>query len=79
VVLMDIELPDLGGISLTAQIRARFPDTRVIVVSQHAARIYLEHAKTAGAFGYVSKDNVAIELVPLIGSALAAAGHGGIP
>ncbi len=73
VALMDIELPDMDGISLTAQIRARFPAMRVIIVSHHTARVYLERAKAAGAFGYVSKDNVVTELLPLVRRALASA------
>lgn len=71
IVLMDIELPYLDGISLTAWIRSRQPAVRVIVVSNHAAGIYVERAMLAGAFGYVTKDNVATQLPPLLQRALA--------
>ena len=70
VMLMDISLPDLDGLRLAAHIRVQFPEIRVIVVSHHAAGIYRERSKAAGVFGYVSKDKVATELLPLIMRAL---------
>lgn len=79
VVLMDIELPDLNGISLTGHIGARFPEARVIVVSQHAARVYLERAQSAGAFAYIPKDKVSTDLLPVLERALAAAPKGSAP
>jgi DNA-binding NarL/FixJ family response regulator len=71
IVLMDIELPGLDGITLTSYFRHRY-GARVIIVSQHAARVYVERASAAGAFGYVAKDNVATELPALVARALAA-------
>lgn len=70
-VLMDVELPDINGIALTARIRATLPESKVIVVSQHAAGIYIERAHEAGAFAYVTKDTVHRELLPAVARALA--------
>ena len=70
-VLLDIDLPDVDGISLTAHVRLQLPGAGVIFVSHHAARVYFERAQAAGAFGYVTKDNVATQLLPLIQRALA--------
>src|SRR5262245_26656183 len=70
VVLMDIELPDVSGIDLTAQIRALAPETRVIVVSQHSAQPYVERAHAAGAYAFLAKDRIYIGLVPLVARAV---------
>jgi DNA-binding NarL/FixJ family response regulator len=70
VVLMDINLPDANGIELTAQIKALLPHTRVIIVTSLAGAADLERARAAGAFGYVTKDKIYAELVPLVARAL---------
>lgn len=70
-VLMDIGLPDINGIEVTARIKATLPKCKVIVVSQHAAGIYLERAREAGAFAYVGKGTLHRELLPAVARALA--------
>jgi two-component system NtrC family response regulator len=69
-VLMDVALPDANGIELTAQIREMLPETEVIIVSQHAVAAYVERARAAGAFAYITKDKVYRELLPTIARAL---------
>ena len=70
VVLMDINLPDANGIELTARLRELLPDTRVILVTSQAGSAYVERARAAGAFGYVTKDKIYAELAPLVAAAL---------
>jgi DNA-binding NarL/FixJ family response regulator len=71
VVLLDVELPDANGIELIARIKALLPGVAVIMVSQHAGRIYSERARAAGAVAYVAKDAIRRELLPAIAAALA--------
>jgi DNA-binding NarL/FixJ family response regulator len=54
-VLMDISMPMLNGIDATAQIAARLPLTRVIILSVHSSEEYVAQALAAGASGYVLK------------------------
>ena len=79
-VLMDVGLPDANGIDLTAQVKEMLPETAVIIVSQHAGDVYVERARAAGAFAYITKDKVYRELLPTVGRALGRApsgsGHG---
>jgi DNA-binding NarL/FixJ family response regulator len=70
-VVMDVKLPDGNGIELTARIKALLPETSVIVVSQHAAQVYVERAHAAGVIAYITKDKVHQELLPTVASALA--------
>jgi DNA-binding NarL/FixJ family response regulator len=56
VVLMDIAMPGLNGIDVTAQLTREMPYVRVIVVSMHASEVYVRRALAAGAAGYLLKD-----------------------
>ncbi len=76
-VLMDVGLPDANGIDLTAQVKAMLPETAVIIVSQHAGHAYVERARAAGAFAYITKDKVYRELLPTVGRALGRGPSGG--
>ena len=71
VVLMDIALPDANGIDLAAEITWALPQTKVIIVSQHADAVFAERARAAGAHAFVRKDRVYRELLPAIERALA--------
>jgi len=55
VVLMDISMPGTTGLSATAEIKARYPETNVVVLTIHDRQDYLYQALRAGASGYVLK------------------------
>jgi DNA-binding NarL/FixJ family response regulator len=55
VILMDIGMPTLDGISTTAAICARFPQMRVVVLTQYEDQANVAAAIRAGARGYLSK------------------------
>lgn len=57
-VLMDIEMGELDGISATRQLLAAYPQARVVIVSHYNQPILREAAYTAGACGYVMKENL---------------------
>jgi DNA-binding NarL/FixJ family response regulator len=54
-VVVDVSLPDGHGIELVKDIKARFPDQRVLVLSMHDETLYAERAIRAGASGYIMK------------------------
>ncbi|MHB8312272.1 MAG: response regulator transcription factor [Candidatus Dormibacteria bacterium] len=56
VVLMDLRMPDMGGVEATAAIRARTPGTQVVVLTTYADDESIISALTAGALGYLTKD-----------------------
>jgi CheY-like chemotaxis protein len=58
VVLMDIALPGLDGIRATAQIKARFPKARILIVTQYDDPDFRAATREAGACGYVVKDDL---------------------
>src|SRR5207249_2037467 len=57
-VLMDIELERGDGITATRQIKAAFPEARVIIVTSHGDEPLRAAASEAGACGYVLKENL---------------------
>jgi len=72
VVLMDIAMPVLDGIEATRTIRTELPGTRVVVLSGSAATQDVARARGAGAAGYVTKDQIADDLLRAILDAAAA-------
>jgi DNA-binding NarL/FixJ family response regulator len=66
VVLMDIAMPVLDGIAATAAIASVSPETRVVVLTGSDAPEDITRARAAGAAGYVTKDQVAGDLVRAI-------------
>jgi len=72
VVLMDIAMPVMDGIEATRAIRDEVPGTRIVVVTGSAATDDVSRARSAGASGYVTKDQIAGDLVRAILDAAAA-------
>jgi len=56
VVLMDLRMPGMDGITATAQLRERLPGCRVLVLTTYADDAMALPALRAGALGYLTKD-----------------------
>lgn len=68
VVLMDLEMPGLGGMRITAQVHAREPDLPVVVLSLHDDARMRALASLAGAAAFVAKHDAAPSLLSTIRS-----------
>lgn len=55
VVLMDIAMPDLGGVEATRALRERCPQVRILALTMHEDAAYFFQMLQAGALGYVVK------------------------
>jgi LuxR family maltose regulon positive regulatory protein len=66
VVVIDITMPRLDGIEATRGILTESPETKVIALSIHSGRRFVENMLKAGAAGYVLKDGVPEELVDAV-------------
>jgi DNA-binding NarL/FixJ family response regulator len=71
VILMDLVMPKLDGVGAMRQLRARVPDSRVIVLTSFLDDERLLPAIEAGAAGYVLKDVEPAELARAIRAAYA--------
>jgi len=65
-VILDISLPHLGGIEATRLIKSSHPEIKVLILTLHDRREYVDQARLAGAEGYLLKDEVIKELLPAI-------------
>lgn len=69
-VLLDLSLPGRGGLQLTRDLKARERPPRVVVVTMHSDRVYVDEAFHCGADGYLLKTARASELRKAISEAL---------
>ena len=63
VVLLDLQLPDISGVEVAAQLSAMEPAPRILVLSASGERQDVLDAMTAGATGYLVKSASAAELL----------------
>ncbi|MFH8239895.1 response regulator [Streptomyces sp. NPDC018321] len=66
VVLMDIRMPELGGIEATRRIVGAHPDIRVLVLTTFDLDEYVYEALVAGASGFLLKDASADQLAEAV-------------
>jgi pilus assembly protein CpaE len=66
VVLMDINMPDMDGISATEAIRAKQPAVQVIILSVQGDQNYMRRAMLAGARDFLTKPPMGDELISAI-------------
>ena len=66
VILMDINMPDMDGISATEAIRKKLPHVQVIILSVQGDQNYMRRAMLAGARDFLTKPPMADELISAI-------------
>ncbi len=55
ILIMEIDMPQLNGINILRTIKTEYPNTRVMIFSQHPEEIYALRSIKSGAAGYVPK------------------------
>jgi DNA-binding NarL/FixJ family response regulator len=66
VTLMDLKMPDMGGIEAIIAIHGEFPNARIIVLTTYAGDVQVLRALKAGARAYLLKGRVNTELLEVI-------------
>lgn len=66
VVLMDISMPELGGIEATLEIKKREPDIKILILTQYDDKEYVSRLLKAGVSGYILKHAVGTDLITAI-------------
>ena len=70
VVVMDITMPKVDGIEASQTILNDFPDVRIVALSIHRGKRFVENMLRAGVVGYILKDNAPEELIDAIQTVL---------
>ncbi len=66
ITLMDLQMPEMGGIDAISAIRGEFPEARIIILTTHAGDVQVSRALKAGARGYLLKGSLRNELLETI-------------
>ena len=65
-VILDISMPNLRGIEATREIKIISPETKILILTMHRNKEYLFHSISAGANGYILKEDSDVELFSAI-------------
>ena len=65
-VIVDVSMPNLRGLEATREIKMNYPEVKVIILTMHKDKEYLYHALSAGAEGYLLKEDADVELIAAI-------------
>src|ERR1700722_3871639 len=69
-VILDISLPDLGGRAARSMIRQSSPATRILILSIHEGKQWIQTAMLIGASGYVTKGEAGSVLLKAVETVL---------
>jgi len=70
VLVVDVVMPNLNGIEVVREVKARLPEVKAVIISMHEIPAYVSEALQAGASAYVLKKATAENLVRAIRSAM---------
>ncbi len=70
VILLDISLPDVNGVDLCRDIKEKYPNVRVLAISNHSERSIIAQMLQSGASGYLLKNSSVEELTRSIVNAV---------
>jgi DNA-binding NarL/FixJ family response regulator len=62
VVVMDLSMPELGGLEATAEILKFDPDVKILILSMYSNEAYVRKAFELGAKGYMLKNAIEVDL-----------------
>lgn len=66
VVVMDISMPELNGLKATRKLKKLYPQVKILTLTRHTDKAYLQQFISAGVSGYVLKQSAPTELVRAI-------------
>lgn len=66
VLVLDISMPDLDGISVTRQLKSTYPDLKILILTIHEDKALLREAIRFGASGYILKKAAEADLISAI-------------
>jgi DNA-binding NarL/FixJ family response regulator len=65
-ILLDVSMPGMNGLNTARLLREKFPELKILIISQHHPKQLLPLALEVGAHGCVDKARLAVELLPTL-------------
>lgn len=65
-VVLDLSMPQMNGIEATRHLKAHYPEIKILILTMHRGEEYVAQAMTAGAHGYLLKEEADRNLLPAI-------------
>jgi len=75
IAILDLDMPEMNGLALTAALRAQIPQLKIIMLTMHKEPDIIRAIIAKGIDGYVIKDDAVIELVAAIEQVLKGEGY----
>jgi DNA-binding NarL/FixJ family response regulator len=60
--IVDISMPRMGGLEAAARIKKRCPKMKILILTMHRDKEFLERAMEIGADGYILKEEMDVDL-----------------
>ena len=64
--ILDISMPRLQGIEAAREIKGRYPQVKIIILTMHKSKFHLREAVAAGVDGYLIKEDALADLISAI-------------
>jgi DNA-binding NarL/FixJ family response regulator len=71
IILLDLWMPQMGGLETLAKIQDAHPGVLTIIVSALTEMVYRQKARDGGAAGFITKDKIHEQLIPCMAMVLA--------
>jgi DNA-binding NarL/FixJ family response regulator len=65
-IILDISMPDIGGMEVIGIVKSKYPSIKILILTMHKNKQYFYNAMSAGADGYLMKDDSDEELLVAI-------------
>ena len=66
IILMDLKMPVMDGLTTTSIVTGKYPEIKIIIITGYNDITLLQKSLDAGAKGYLLKENITTNLIPLI-------------
>lgn len=65
-ILLDVSMPGTHGLNTARLLREKFPEVKILIISQHDPKQLLPHSLEVGAHGCIDKARLAVDLLPTL-------------
>lgn len=75
IAIIDIKMPNLDGLEATREIKRNYPEVKVLILTMYKEKEYRDQALSAGAEGYLLKEDVDSKLLDAVATIRSGGGY----